>query len=108
MCFYYQIAKTNAKTLIEKNVVDARQLEAFDDKYIVSGFNHPAMPVISSDKPDTIQQFYWGLVPKHTRSKEQADEFIKKYNTLNAKGETIFSKTLEEHNIAKAKYLKNY
>ncbi|NOZ47751.1 MAG: SOS response-associated peptidase [Chlorobi bacterium] len=90
MCFYYQIAKTNAKSLIKNKIIDAEQLEVFDDKLIVSGFNHPAMPVISSDKPEKIQHFYWGLVPKHIKSKKQADEFIKKYNTLNAKAETIF------------------
>ena len=76
MCFYYHVGKTNAKTLIEKKVIDAKRLEVFEDRYIVSGFNHPAMPVISSDKPDTIQHFYWGLVPEHTRSKEQADDFM--------------------------------
>ena len=54
MCFYYHIAKINAKILIENKVMDAKQLEVFDDKYIVSGFNHPAMPVISNDKPDKI------------------------------------------------------
>ncbi len=105
MCFYYAITKTNAKTLIEKKVVDAKQLEVFDNKYIVSGFNHPAMPVISNDKPDKVQFFYWGLVPKHTKSKEQADEFIKKYNTLNAKGETIFESRVYREPILKNRCL---
>ncbi len=105
MCFYYQIAKTNAKTLIEKKVVDEKQLDVFDDKLIVSGFNHPAMPVIASNKPEIVQHYYWGLVPKHTRSKEQADEFIQKYNTLNAKGETIFHSRVYKEPILKKRCL---
>lgn len=105
MCFYYAIAKTNARTLIENKVLDAEQLDVFDDKYIVSGFSHPSMPVISNDKPGKIQQFYWGLVPKHTQSKEQADEFIKKYNTLNAKGETIFESRIYKEPILKKRCL---
>jgi len=105
MCFYYQIAKSNAKTLIEKQVIDAQQLDIFNEQQIVSGFNHPAMPVISDKEQQKIQLFYWGLVPKYTNSKAQADDFIKKYNTLNAKSETIFESRIYKEPILKQRCL---
>ena len=48
MCFYYAIVKVRARTLIESKVVNEKQLEMFDDKYIVSGFEHPQMPIIAN------------------------------------------------------------
>jgi putative SOS response-associated peptidase YedK len=92
MCFYYALVKVRARALIENKIVDEKQLEMFDDKFIVSGFDHPQMPVITNENPEAVQRFYWGFVPNHMTSKERADEFVQKYNTLNAKGETIFER----------------
>jgi len=105
MCFYYAIVKVRARALIANKVVNEKQLEMFDDKYIVSGFEHPQMPVISSDKPDEIQRFYWGFVPSYIATKEKADEFVKNYNTLNAKGETVFEKQTFKEAIRKKRCL---
>jgi len=94
MCFYYAVVKTNAKTLIENGIIREEQLSLFPKEQFVKGFDFPLMPVISNDKPEEIQMFRWGFVPSHIRSQEKAQEFLNKYNTLNAKAETLFESRL--------------
>ncbi|HPR31458.1 MAG TPA: SOS response-associated peptidase [Prolixibacteraceae bacterium] len=94
MCFYYAIVKTNASTLIRNKVIDATQLEMFQEYHIVSGFGYPVMPIVTGQKPGMVQNFHWGYIPGHTQTREQAELFIKSYNTLNAKGETLFESRL--------------
>ncbi|NQU84255.1 MAG: SOS response-associated peptidase [Mariniphaga sp.] len=90
MCFYYAVVKVNANRLFENKIISEKQLDLFPNQYFVNGFEFPLMPIISNDDPGQIQMFHWGLVPVSTRSKENAIDFLKKYNTLNAKAETIF------------------
>src|SRR5660397_181885 len=101
MCFYYAVFKTNAKNLIENNIIKEKQLSLFPDQQLVKGFDFPLMPVISSDQPAEIQMFRWGFVPPHIRSDEKAKEFLARYNTLNAKSETLFESRLFENAIQK-------
>lgn len=70
------------------------QLSLWEDKYIVNGFEHPSMPVITNDNPDEIQYFQWGFLPINFETLEQANTFLGKYNTLNAKSEDIESSFL--------------
>ena len=60
-------------------------------KFYVSGFTHPLVPVITSEKPDEFQFYSWGLIPFWT--KESADAAKHSNNCLNARGETIFEKS---------------
>lgn len=94
MCFYYAVLKTNAKALIENGIIKEEQLKLFTEQQLVKGFDFPLMPVISNEKPETIQLFRWGFVPPHIRSGEKAVDFLAKYNTLNAKAETLFESRL--------------
>ncbi len=94
MCFYYAVVKTNTKTLIENGIIKEEQLKLFSEQQFVKGFDFPLMPVISNDKLEEIQMFRWGFVPAHIRSMEFAEEFLKKYNTLNAKAENLFESLL--------------
>jgi len=48
------------------------------------------MPVISNEKPDRLQLFHWGLIPRWVKSKEDALKF--RSRTLNARSETVFEK----------------
>ena len=66
----------------------------FSDQQFVKGFDFPLMPVISSNKAESIQMFRWGFVPSHINSDEKAKDFLNKYSTLNAKAETIFESRL--------------
>jgi putative SOS response-associated peptidase YedK len=89
MCFYYAITKKNAKLLVDKGIIKEKQLELFTDHFLVNGFEHPAMPVITDKNPDEISLFRWGFVPSTVKSEAGAAEILKRYNTLNAHSDRI-------------------
>jgi putative SOS response-associated peptidase YedK len=66
----------------------------FQPWYFVSGFEHPALPLVSRAG---ILFARWGLIPQWTRSGPEAAEIRSK--TLNAVGETIFEKPSFRNNI---------
>ncbi len=105
MCFYYAVLKIDVARLVANKVINEKQLSLFKDQYIVSGFDFPQMPVISNEDPENIQFYYWGFVPPNTKSKEKAREFLQRYNTLNAKAETIFDSKLYQNSIRKKRCL---
>lgn len=90
MCFYYAIVKKNPKALIRSGVVNAKQLSLFDDFFLINGFEHPYMPVITDSNPQEIKFFRWGFVPENITSDSEAANFLKAYNTLNANSDKIF------------------
>lgn len=61
-----------------------RQLPLF---YLVSGFEHPELPVVHSEG---VFLYRWGLIPPWVRSHDEAMEISNR--TLNAMGETVFEK----------------
>ena len=64
--------------------------EEFEPIYHANGFSFSKFPVITSHDPGKIQLLSWGLIPKWSKSKEDAMKF--RINTLNARSETIFEK----------------
>jgi putative SOS response-associated peptidase YedK len=94
MCFYYAITKKNAKSLVAKGIIKEKQLELFTDHFLVNGFEHPAMPVITGEMPNEISFFRWGFVPNTVRTEASAAEILKRYNTLNAHSDRIFESKL--------------
>ena len=97
MCFYYCLTKKNPSKIIENKVIKEEQLDLFNDTFLVNGFDNPAMPIITDDKPDEIQFFHWGIIPAWVKDLETANNV--KINTLNAKAETIFEKASFKHSI---------
>jgi putative SOS response-associated peptidase YedK len=90
MC--YTVTKKSEPAELSK--VYQRPVEApeLDRQYfMVSGFSHPKLPVIASERPDVIQHFTWGLIPAWCKNEEQAEELAKM--TLNARSETVFEKS---------------
>lgn len=68
-----------------------RQIAAVEDYerfYHVSGFAHPALPVMLGSDPTKIQPAMWGFVPHFARDRASAQDFANK--TLNAKVETAW------------------
>ncbi|OYU96087.1 MAG: hypothetical protein CFE21_06655 [Bacteroidetes bacterium B1(2017)] len=65
--------------------------------YHLNGFDFPNFPVITSEKPNSIQFHKWGLIPAWISNFEQANTF--RVNTLNAKTETIFEKPSFKNSI---------
>lgn len=105
MCFYYAAVKNNAKVLVENGIITEEQLALFPEKQIVKGFDFPMMPVISNDDPNHIQMYQWGFVPPHISTMDKASEFLHRYNTLNAKSETIFDSRLYKDAIREKRCL---
>ena len=91
MCFCYSINKANADKLLKKGVLSNNQIAKISNKTLVNGFERPAMPVVSNLEPNNICYYQWGLVPNTVKSNIEANQFLKSYNTLNAKSENIFS-----------------
>jgi hypothetical protein len=63
----------------------------FEDQFLVSGFTHPLLPVVSAGGTD-LQ--HWGLIPYWVKDESSAKEIRAK--TLNAAGETVFENLLSD------------
>jgi putative SOS response-associated peptidase YedK len=90
MCYTVKSEVTVAA--IKKKYGDAamqlpEELPAYEK---VSGFEHPLLPVITSEEPTAVQLMHWGLVPHWVKEEQQAAQL--QNSTLNAKAETIFEK----------------
>jgi putative SOS response-associated peptidase YedK len=71
--------------------------------YYDTGFNHPDIPVITHDKPDSLQLFGWGLIPFWVKDPKKAVELSNR--TLNARGEEIFQKPSFRNSAVKKRCL---
>lgn len=89
MCFTVSIY---AKTHVIETDVGATfdDPEAYAPFYHVNGFVHPDLPVVTNDRPDALQLFSWGLVPRWAKDTDAADDIRGK--TLNARADTLFEK----------------
>lgn len=88
MCFHVQlIPKTVFYSVFEKDY--ELILNYGDENYHLNGFDHPYLPVITSEAPFKVQMYRWGLIPSWA-NKEKADEL--QNMTLNATSEGIFDK----------------
>lgn len=78
----------------QTHVIETDLGRLFDDAsefvpYVhVSGFAHPLLPIAAGD--DDLRMMQWGLVPRWTKTLEQAREMQSR--TLNARSETVFEK----------------
>ncbi|MBZ0246235.1 MAG: SOS response-associated peptidase [Cyclobacteriaceae bacterium] len=74
--------------------LDSREFDrVFDGSrpvYHASGFDHPDLPVITRQNPDSIQLLNWGLIPHWTKAIEDVVRI--QNQTLNARVETLFEK----------------
>jgi putative SOS response-associated peptidase YedK len=85
MCYQTRLFKK--KEEIQKRFnVPKDDLEGFNPSEIIKAFDYPKTPVITNDKPNTIQHFNWGLVPSWS-----TDNSLRHY-TLNARIETLNEK----------------
>lgn len=90
MC--YNVKVTSAKEEEEKrfNALLDQAQESFPGYEIVSGFEHPHLPVITSEDTGHITLMEWGLVPSWIKSEHAAMEI--QNQTLNARAESLFDK----------------
>ena len=87
MCYH---AETTYNVNSLKERYKARPSEEFKSKpqtnVYCNGFTKPQMPIIKQESPSEVHLFNWWLIPFWTKK-----EKLYKYNTLNAKAETIHS-----------------
>jgi putative SOS response-associated peptidase YedK len=95
------------------NTKSARKLEDFFDvkfkddivyepNYHLNGFDNRFVYIIPQKDDRVIKSSKWGLLPENL---ENSDSFKKRFNTLNAKSETLFTSTLWKEPIAKTRCL---
>lgn len=90
MCFHNSLSKTAQEV---KNRFKAKYDETgdlFEPVYHATAFAFPKWPVITTEKPETLELFNWGLIPHWASDMEDAKK--SRQNCLNAKSETVFEK----------------
>jgi putative SOS response-associated peptidase YedK len=63
--------------------------------FAISGFDHPALPILMQDDELRWHSMHWGLIPHWCRSWTEALELMNM--TLNARAETLFEKPAFSH-----------
>jgi len=94
MCFHSKQTKDAVAAEKRFNAV-VNDLVNFKTSEHFNGFEYPQTPVIASDEPGVIRNFYWGLIPQRAN-----DETIRQY-TLNAKIETLAEKPSFRNSVTK-------
>lgn len=85
MCYQTRLLKRKEEIQKRFNIPKGN-LEGFNPSKIIKAFDYPKTPVITNDKPNTIQQFYWGLIPSWSSDTSH------RHFTLNARIETLNEK----------------
>jgi putative SOS response-associated peptidase YedK len=94
MCFTVAIDLVREELEKTFNVAFPREVP-FDPAYYFNAFDHPFLPVITSEEPENVTLSQWGLVPQWVRDRQQADTIRKK--TINARAETVTQKPSYHH-----------
>lgn len=88
MC--YETVLSKGKVKIEKRFNSRFMIDfEYEPYYHRSAFGYPNLYIIKMDEPNAIYPSTWGFVPEFAL--ENLDQFRKKYNTYNAKSETILT-----------------
>lgn len=88
MCYSVSLRKKEKK--IEERFSAEMQVPLlYEPYYHQSGFHRGNLFIVPQDSPNEIVPAMWGLIPQHEAL--DIEGFRKKYNTLNAKSETVFN-----------------
>lgn len=88
MCYETTLSKKRQQIERHYNINFAVPLE-FEPYYHLSGFTNPNLQIVKMNEPDKIYPASWGLIPDW--GMDDISAFRKKYNTLNARSENLFS-----------------
>lgn len=95
MCFSASLrkGKVEIESILE-NLTGSKfeDPSGYHEYYHLNGFIHGNLYIIKMDEPDAIYPSSWGLVPEW--AKQDSEEFLKSTNTLNARSESIFKKSI--------------
>lgn len=87
MCFHYAYIADKVKTAKRYGVQNPPEFEPI---FHANAFANPPMPVITSEEPNELNFYNWGLIPSWIKTLEAANDINKK--TANARSETVFEK----------------
>ncbi len=96
MCFTVEIYLTR-KEIENRFNVRFEPSARYEPSYYHNAFALPYIPVITSEQPDTVSMYQWGLVPYWVKDIKTAEKIRKM--TFNAKAETLGSKPSFRHAI---------
>jgi putative SOS response-associated peptidase YedK len=96
MCYHNSVTKSKEEL---EAAFDARfaELQDFHPIFHGNGFTFLRWPVITSEQPELIQMYSWGLIPFWCKHMDKANEI--RIHTLNAVSETVFDKPSFKHCI---------
>ncbi|HIX54401.1 MAG TPA: SOS response-associated peptidase [Candidatus Sphingobacterium stercoripullorum] len=99
MCYH---ASTPKKTDLKKQFPKKQVFYESDKIYHVSGFTRPFLPVTLNSNQESIITARWKLIPFWVKNEADAAKYA---NTLNAEGESIFTKASYRPYIGKQRGL---
>ncbi|WP_228235954.1 SOS response-associated peptidase [Allomuricauda sp. M10] len=96
MCFSTSLRK-KPEELEKRFGAEVQDQIEFTPYHHLNGFTHGNLYIIPMDSPDEILPAMWGYVPPF--GMDDPDGFLKQYNTLNARSETVFTSNTFKHSI---------
>lgn len=101
MCYHTSITQ-DQKIIEERFKASFYDIGAYQKQYHNNGFGNQYQYIITQTDSHVLEPANWGLLPVGFWQK---DSFIKKFNTLNAKAETIFTKAMYKEPILQRRCL---
>lgn len=105
MCYDIQQMGDKIRRQAERQLgiteIDFGQMEF--NFFHVSGFAHPHVLAVTSNKPNMLRPLSWGLVPHWIKTAEDARNIRSK--TLNARSDSVFTKPSFRHAIRRQRCL---
>jgi putative SOS response-associated peptidase YedK len=89
MCFHKSLA-IKAAELEARYGASLPESAEFQPIYHANAYQLPAWPIITKQDPKHFQMIHWGLIPRWTKSNDDASDIRTK--TINARSETIYEK----------------
>ena len=90
MCYNVAYIEKRAERVAKHYGADFKPESPELELFHANGFAHPQLFIITTEEPQWIQPYNWGLIPKWCKDEEQAKQISAQ--TLNAKAETVFEK----------------
>jgi len=94
MCFTVAIDLVREELENEFHVSVPQEMP-FEPAYYFSAFDHPPLPLITSEDPEKTVLSHWGLVPAWVQDRRRAEKI--RNATINARSETLLQKPSFRH-----------
>ena len=101
MCYHISNTKS-ARKLEDLFEVKFKDDTVYESNYHLNGFDNRFVYIIPQEEDRLIEPAKWGLLPENF---ENSNSFRKRYNTLNAKSETLFTSNLWKESITNRRCL---